>query len=438
MRAALVTRWALVALDVGAIVGLLLSPYGTEADRTVPLTALACASLAVLVVAEIRRPLLGAVPLAVVAGALLIVAVVFPPRTSHDLWSYAMYGRITATHHADPYRTTPASFPHDPALPRVDPAWRHQRSVYGPIFTGASALIARVTDRPVPTRVIYQAWAALAIGAVVLTLARRGRSAAVAAVGLHPLVVVQLVNAGHNDALIGVLLVGAAAAARARRPGWVGIALALAVGTKAVALLPAVALLAWVWRAHGTRVAAWAGASMSAIVAVAYGVAGGLSALRPLASAASFVSRASIWRLLDVSSSRGIARLGLMVGLVLIPALVLSTARLRMSAEAAAAASALVYLLAAPYVLPWYFAWAIPLVALADDTVIAAVVFAQSLLVVLAYASPYGRVLHPDGLDEVMHTVPRVAAFVALGALVALACSAVVSLVRLDPRRANT
>jgi alpha-1,6-mannosyltransferase len=368
--------------------------------------------------------------LAVVAGALLMVAVVFPPRTSHDLWSYAMYGRITAAHHASPYVASPASFPHDPALERVDPAWRHTRSVYGPMFTGASAVITRVTNRPLPTRVVYQAWAALAVGAVVIALARRGRSAAVAAVGLHPLVVVQLVNAGHNDAFIGVLLLGAAVAARRRQPGWVGIALALAVGTKAVAILPAVALLAWVWRAHGRRVAAWAGTTMAVIVALAYGAAGGATALRPLAGAASFVSRASIWRLLDVSGSRGLARIGLMIGLVIIPAMVLSTARLRISAEAAAAAAVLVYLLAAPYVLPWYFAWAIPLVALADDMVIAAVVFTQSLLVMLAYSPPYGRVLHPDRLDEVMHAIPRVAAMAAFGALLALVGAALVWVVR--------
>jgi hypothetical protein len=131
-------------------------------------------------------------------------------------------------------------------------------------------------------------------------------------------------------------------------------------------------------------------------------------------------------------------RIGLLVGLVVVPALVLSAARLDVSAEAAAAAAVLVYLLAAPYVLPWYFAWAIPLVALADDALIGAVVFTQSLLVVLAYSSPYGRVLHPDRLDEVMHTLPEVAALVAFGALIALAAAAVVSLARLDPRPVDT
>jgi hypothetical protein len=418
-----------VAVDAVAIVGLLLSPYGTEADRTVPLTVLACGALAVLVVLELRRSLLPALPLAVVACGLLVGAVVFPPRTSHDVWSYAMYGRIAATHH-DPYRDPPAAFPDDPALHRVDPAWRHTRSVYGPLFTGASALVGRATDRQVPTRVAYQLTAALAVGAVVWALARRRRSVAVAAVGLHPLVVVHLVNAGHNDAFIGVVLLGAAVAARRRRPEIVGVALALAVGTKAVALLPALAILAWVWRAYGKRAAASAAAVMSVLVLASYAVAGGFSALRPLEDAASSVSRASIWRLLDITHSGGLVRIALLGVLVIVPAVVLSCARLGRGPETAAAAAALVYLLAAPYVLPWYFAWAIPLVALADDAAIAGVVFVQSLLVVLAYSGPYSRVPHPDGLDDVLHTIPRIAAAVGLGALLVLSVAALLRIGR--------
>jgi alpha-1,6-mannosyltransferase len=340
-----------------------------------------------------------------------------------------MYGRIAATNH-DPYRDPPAAFPDDPALHRVDPAWRHTRSVYGPLFTGASALVGRATDRPLPTRVAYQLTAALAVGAVVWELARRGRSAAVAAVGLHPLVVVNLVNAGHNDAFIGVVLLGAAVAARRRQPEVVGVALALAVGTKAVALLPALAILVWVWRVRGKRAAASAGAVMSVLVLASYAAAGGISALRPLEDAASSVSRASIWRLLDITHSGGLVRIALLGVLVIAPAVVLSCARLGRGPESAAAAAALVYLLAAPYVLPWYFAWAIPLVALADDAAIAGVVFVQSLLVVLAYSGPYSRVPRPDRLDDVLHTIPRIAAAVGLGALLVLAVAALLRIGR--------
>jgi hypothetical protein len=81
-------------------------------------------------------------------------------------------------------------------------------------------------------------------------------------------------------------------------------------------------------------------------------------------------------------------------------------------------------------VLPWYFAWAIPLVALADDAAIAGVVFVQSLLVVLAYSGPYSRVPRPDRLDDVLHTVPRIAAAVGLGALLVLAVAALLRIGR--------
>src|SRR5690349_6371453 len=223
-----------------ATAGLLLTPLGSSADRTGPLVVLACAALAVLVVLEARRPLLRPVAVAAVAGALLVLAVAMPPRTSHDLWSYAMYGRIVAVHHADPYRSPPSDFPSDTALHRVDRGWRDAPSVYGPVFTGLSSALAPIVgERPLATRVAYKSIAALAVAAVLVALVRRKRTAAIAAVGLHPLVVVELVNGGHNYALVGLLLLAGVWAVLRDRPALAGAAVAAAVLVKVVALLPA-------------------------------------------------------------------------------------------------------------------------------------------------------------------------------------------------------
>lgn len=422
-------RWGLVAVAAGATTGLLLSPFGAPADRTGPLTALACAALAVLVVVEARHPLLGPGPLAAVAGGLLVLAVAVPPRTSHDLWAYAMYGRIVAVHHADPYRTRPSAFPEDPALRRVDPGWRESRSVYGPAFTGMSAAVARAAGgSALAARVAYQAMAALATGAVLAALARQRRTAAMAAIGLHPLVVVSLVNGGHNDALVGLLLLVAAWAVVRPRPVVAGLAAAAAVMIKVVALLPAIALIAWLLRRHGVRVAASAGGALGGAVALGYAAVGGPAALRPLAAAAGQVSRASAWHPLSLQNHHGLHAMALIGLLVAVPAALVTLARLGGTPAAAAAAGITPYLLAAPYVLPWYFAWVLPVAAFSDDRGLAAVVFAESVLMDLAYT--YRVVPHADALDRVLRSVSGVTQMFEVLALAALVGAAVVVLLR--------
>src|SRR4029079_15720896 len=106
--------------------------------------------------------------------------------------------RVVAVHDADPYTTPPAAFRGDPALHRVSKAWRDTPTVYGPAFTTASAAIAPVVgNNALATRLVYQAWAAACIGAILMILHQRRLTAAVSALGLHPIVVVDLVNGGH-------------------------------------------------------------------------------------------------------------------------------------------------------------------------------------------------------------------------------------------------
>ena len=90
-----------------------------------------------LFVGPIRDAILTKSRIVVAAGALLVVAVVIAP-VGHDIWSYAMYGRIVSVHHASPYTHVPADYPHDPLLHLV--GWRRTPSVYGPGFVGLAAL----------------------------------------------------------------------------------------------------------------------------------------------------------------------------------------------------------------------------------------------------------------------------------------------------------
>jgi alpha-1,6-mannosyltransferase len=422
-----------VAVAGGTTLGLLACGFGTQADRTAPLTVVGCLALAVLVGLEVRRPVLAARPLLAVAVVLLVVGVVVPPRTSHDLWSYAMYGRIVAVHHADPYVVPPSAFPADPALQRVDAAWRSARSVYGPVFTGLSGGVSLVTGgRPLPTRLAYQGMSALAIAVTLFALTRRGRTAAVAAIGLNPLVVVALVNGGHNDAVVGLLILVAAGAVARRQAGVGGALLAAAALIKLTALLPALALVAWTGRRHGTRSAVIVGGTSIGLVTAAYAAVGGSATLRPLTAATGRVSRASLFALLPLGDRNGHREVAVLVLVVGIPAVILTLSRLRGSAMAAAAAGVVPYLLAGPYVLPWYFAWAIPLLAFADDDLLMGVVFAESLLLEVAYT--YRAVASPDLLDRLLRTTTIVTRLFECLALVVLVVAAAV----LDARRRRT
>jgi hypothetical protein len=78
--------------------------------------AVALAAYWWMVTAEARRPTLTLRAVVVAVAVVIGVAVTTVPRQSGDLWSYAMYGRIVAVHHASPYRHVPDEYPSDPML----------------------------------------------------------------------------------------------------------------------------------------------------------------------------------------------------------------------------------------------------------------------------------------------------------------------------------
>ena len=69
-----------------------------------------------MITAEARRPSLSLRAVVVAIAVVLGAAVTTVPRQSGDVWSYAMYGRIVAVHHASPYHNVPADYPSDPML----------------------------------------------------------------------------------------------------------------------------------------------------------------------------------------------------------------------------------------------------------------------------------------------------------------------------------
>ena len=89
-------RLALLAVAVVATLWLTILVHHAELE--VALIAVAGVACAVLAILERRTPALPVSVVAVAIGVILAAAVIAPSRSSKDLWSYAMYGRMVAVH----------------------------------------------------------------------------------------------------------------------------------------------------------------------------------------------------------------------------------------------------------------------------------------------------------------------------------------------------
>lgn len=145
-------------------------------------------------------------------GSILALHAIFliaPPLALTDVFNYINYGRMGVIHHLNPYTTIPISEPHsDPAF--ILSNWHQLLSPYGPLFT-------LVTFAVVPLGVAGSFWAlklilALASLATILLVWKCARilgrdpRAAIALVGLNPIVLVWGLGGDHNDFLMVVLI----------------------------------------------------------------------------------------------------------------------------------------------------------------------------------------------------------------------------------------
>jgi alpha-1,6-mannosyltransferase len=315
-----------------------------------------------------RGALLG--PVAVLAVAVQLAPLGAPLLISSDAWTYWDYGRIAAVHGANPYVSTPAAFPTDPAFPNVGADWRDTTSVYGPAFTQASEPIALAAGSSADAAAwIYKALAAACVLAAtgLAALASRRRAFACAFVGWNPLLALHFAGGGHNDAWMAALVLAALAAAAAGRRRLAGAAWAAAILVKWVALLflPLRALEA---RARGRRVSHAGFAAAAGVIAAAATLQFGwhwLGAFGPLArNANQETSFALPHRLESIGVPDGVA-LGLFAAAFAVAYAWLLLEAWRGRARLGLAAGLL--LLATPYLAPWYAVWTVPLAAAEDD-----------------------------------------------------------------------
>jgi len=343
------------------------------------------AYLVALVLLQRAPPRLAAVM--TIAVAVQLAPLGAPLLLSTDAWTYWDYGRIAAVHGGNPYVDRPSSFPDDPALREMGARWRDKTSVYGPAFTLASEPLARAAGASRDAAAWqYKTIAALAtIGAAALAaFATRRRALAAAFVGWNPVLAIHLAGGGHNDAWIGLLVLGATTLALSRRANASGVLWTLAVAVKWVPLV-FLGLRALEARARRERLGA-RGIALTAVVVAAvatwrYGWRW-LAALAPLADNARLETRYSLPHRLQ---SMGVPReVALAAAAVVLVGGLAWLARRAAHGRARLASAACLLLVTTPYLAVWYLGWAVPLAAADEDDRLAR----AGVLILSAYLLP--------------------------------------------------
>jgi hypothetical protein len=389
---------ALLLLSAAATAAIVIAGKHIPAWSFALMLIVAASSFFLLLRRETRSPSLACWVVFAVTAVVMAIAVAVPPRTSNDVWAYAMYGRIVSAHDASPYVHPPQDFPNDPYYPRARRGYKDIKSVYGPVWTGLSAGVMDVADENMwVARVLFQGIAGLSVlGAMVLLWRRTKEAAVLAFVGLNPVVAASIVNGGHNDALVGLAVLGGAFAAPSA-PLLAGVILGVGAAIKVIGFLPLGALALWAWYRRGLRHGVKLLASGLAVVAIGYASVGGMAALRPLGRGSRLIVRHSFWYLprqwiralawTDGVTARHatsvaahyIAVIGTAFVLIVTAVVVLSRFRKERS-ERLAGVSLIPYLFGAQYVLPWYPGWVLPSLATTRKTLLAKLVVVQSIL----------------------------------------------------------
>ncbi len=147
-----------------------------------------------------------------VAG-LNVLVLLAPLLMSTDVFSYVAYGRSGAVYGTNPYFHGPNAIALDPAYAFIATRWTATPTVYGPLFTALSYLLAPLS---LAWNVLaYKAIAGISSLVIVVLVWKasqlRGLNPvrAVVIMGLNPVILVFGVGGGHNDLLmLAILLVG--------------------------------------------------------------------------------------------------------------------------------------------------------------------------------------------------------------------------------------
>lgn len=353
-------------------------------------------------------PLLSLRHALVLVGLVLAVVAVLPLHHSRDLYLYDIYGRAVAEHRVSPYTTTPAELG-DPTVDLVAEQWHDQTSMYGPAFVAVASMVSSVGgESELLIRLSWQVLTAACAMAAVVLVARRTRDPmAVIALGCSP-VMLATVNDAHNDVLLGLGILVVVLLVDDRRYLFAGGVAAMAVATKVPAAVPVAAVAAWVLWRRGWRPAMWFSVPLFAAVTTAYLAVGGGEALRPLRESSGDDSRFALWQTLRDARFEQLLDDGVrwrtaletvrdqmstysLALLVVALAVVLWRFRRAGHPGEVAGIAGVVLMITSTYVMPWYPAMVLPVVALAWTSRTSRLAQAQAAFLLLAYAERPGN-----------------------------------------------
>jgi hypothetical protein len=316
-----------------------------------------------------------------VAG-LHVVFLLAPPLLSQDVFSYIAYARLGVEHGLGPYTHSPVDIPLDPVFGFAGS--KDAVSVYGPAFTLLTYPLS-------PLGVAGAFWAlkamaaaaSLGIVALVWRTADRLRRDPVAPalmVGLSPLVLVHVVSAAHNEALVVLFTMAGVYAFVCGKPRAAGALSTFGAGFKASAgLVVPYLVLASRPRVRG----ALAGAVGAGLAVLVLGLVGfgthALDALGLLSSNQGRSSRLSLpYVVAELVGNRSAVRA--LFGLAFAAVAAWTLWRTWRGADPIRMAgwATLAILLASAWLVPWYLLWLLPLAALAADRRLAVATVALS------------------------------------------------------------
>ncbi len=374
----------------------------------------------------------------VVAVMWVLPLVLGPPMFSRDIYSYAGQG-LLPTVGLNPYVYGPGVlgvWGHPGLASAVAPVWRFTVSPYGPTFITLASLVTGGASSLVGAVIDLRLLEVVGVGLIALYVPRlarllgsdSGRAAWLAV--LSPLVLLSLVAAGHNDALMAGLLVAGVTLSMERRP-LLGIVLCAVAATIKLPAAAGVVFIAVAWAreqaapASKAKVLVAGGAAMAAVfvgVTVATGLGWGWLSFSALStpgqvvvtvtpSTALGIAAASLLHALDIGpphifvvSAFRIAGLGLagVAGIYLL------WRTRRDNLVLCLGLTLLAVVVVGPITWPWYLTWSITLLAAWPAT--------QRSWVLVATLAGFGFVLGPAGSS--LFSAPA-APYLAVGLLVA-------------------
>ena len=371
----------------------------------------------------------------------VVPLVVSPPLFSRDVYTYGAEGELVSRG-VDPYSHGLQSLGHSPFSALADPLWRTAHAPYGPVFFDIARANAKVSGGVFATLEGYRLVALVGVVLIAVSVPSLARSfgaddaRAFALAVLNPLVLVSLVGAMHNDAIMLGLLVAGIALARRGHPVLGIVLCAVGAEVKVPALL-GVVFIGWEWagahapsRRHARYVVG--SVAVAGVVMAAVSEASGLgwawlwnlsdpgkvnSWLDPATAVGLAVAHvvhgagAGLYAHGLVAAFRAVA---LAVAGVIVCVLVVRTDRYGL--PRALGWSLLVVVFLGPIVWPWYETWGLVVLALARD------LWSRRVVLVLSAVGCFATVpahVHATPLDVAVAVVGL--AVVVGGAAVAVA-----------------